>query len=57
MSTIQTRNKMADKIHGNKFYLVADAQLFDSSDQTEVSPISTTAVNITATFHPNHRTY
>ena len=29
MSTIQTRNKMADKIHENLFSFVANAQLFD----------------------------
>ena len=57
MSTIQTRNKMADKRHENQFYLVANAQLFDSSEQTEVSPMSTMAVNITGTFHQNHWTY
>ena len=27
------------------------SQLFDSSEQTEVSPMSTTAVNIAAAFH------
>ena len=51
MSTIQTRNKMADTIHRNQFYFVANAQLFNSSEQTEVSPMSTTAVNIAAAFH------
>ena len=32
MSTIQTRNKMDDKIYKNQFYFVANAQLFDSSE-------------------------
>ena len=39
MSKIQTRNKMADKIHENKFYFVANAQLFDRSEQIEMSPM------------------
>ena len=39
MSTIQTRNKMDDKIQENQIYFVAYAQLFDSSKQTEISPI------------------
>ena len=34
-----------------KFYFVAKAQLFDSSEPTQVSPISTTAVNIAAAVH------
>ena len=32
-------------------FFVANAQLFDTSEQTEVLPMSTTAVNITAAFH------
>ena len=32
-------------------YFFANAQLFDSSEQTEVSPMSTTTVNIVAGFH------
>ena len=36
MSKIQTKIKMADKIHENRFYFVANAQLFDSSEQIEV---------------------
>ena len=51
MSTIQTRNKMDDKIHQNQFYFVANAQLFDSSESNEISPMSNTAVNIAAAFH------
>ena len=51
MSTIQTRNKMDDKIHPNQFYFVANAQLFDSSESNEISPMSNTVVNIAAAFH------
>ena len=51
MSTIQSRNKMDDKIHQNQFYFVANAQLFDSSESNEISPMSNTAVNIAATLH------
>ena len=51
MSTIKTRNKMYNKIHENQFYCVANAQLFDSSELTEKSPMSNTAVNIAAAFH------
>ena len=51
MSTIQTRNKMDEKIHKNLFYFVANVQLFDSSESTEISPMSNTAVNIAAAFH------
>ena len=51
MSTIQTRNKMDDKIHENQFYFVANVQLFDRSESTEISPMSNTAVNIAAAFH------
>ena len=51
MSTIQTRNKMNDKIHTNQFYFVANAQLFVSSESNEMSPMSSTAVNIAAAFH------
>ena len=50
MSTIQTRNKMDNKIHENQFYFVANAQLFDSSEQTEISPMSNMAVDIAAAF-------
>ena len=45
MSTIQTRNKMDDETHENKFYFVANVQLFDSSESTEISLISNIAVN------------
>ena len=48
MSTIQTRNKMDDKIHQNQVYFVTNAQLFYSSESNEISPISITAVNIAA---------
>ena len=41
---------MADKTHENQFYFVANAQLFDNSEQTEMSPMSNTAVNIAAAF-------
>ena len=51
MSTIQTRNKMDDKIHQNQLYFVANAQLFDSSESNEISPMSNMAVNIAAAFH------
>ena len=44
MSTIQTRNKMDDKIYQNQFYFVANAQLFDSSESNEISPMSNMAV-------------
>ena len=50
MSTIQARNKIDDKIHHNQFYFVANAQLFDSSEQTEILPMSNMAVNIAAAF-------
>ena len=60
MSTIQIRNKMDDEIHENKFYFMANAQLFDSSESTEILPMSNMAVNIavffSSHFHPNHRT-
>ena len=42
---------MDDKIYQNQFYLVANAQLFDSSELKEISPMSNTAVNIAAAFH------
>ena len=42
---------MDDKIHQNQFYFVADAQLFDSSESSEISLMSNTAVNIAAAFH------
>jgi len=42
---------MDDTIHKNKFYLVANAQLFDSSESNEILPMSNTAVNIDAAFH------
>jgi hypothetical protein len=51
MSTIQTRNKMDEKIHKNLLYFVTNAQLFDSSESTEISPMSNMAVNIAAAFH------
>ena len=51
MSIIQRRNKMADKIHQHQFYFVVNAQLFDSSESNEISPMSNTAVNIAAAFH------
>ena len=51
MSTIQTRNKMDDKIYQNQFYFVANAQLFDSSESNEILPMSNMAVNIAAAFH------
>ena len=59
MSKIHTRNKVVDKKHEDQFYFVANTQLFHSSEHTEVSPMSTTAVSIAAVsshFHPNHRT-
>ena len=49
MSTIQTRNKMDDKIYQNQFYFVANAQLVDSSESNEILLMSNTAVNIA--FH------
>ena len=51
MSTIQTRNKMDEKIHKNLLYFVTNAQLFDSSESTEISLMSNMAVNIAAAFH------
>ena len=42
---------MDDKIHENKFYFVANVQLFDSFKSNKISPMSNTAVNITAAFH------
>ena len=51
MSTIQKRNKMDDNIHQNRFYCVANAQLFDSSESNEIAPMSNTAVNVAAAFH------
>ena len=51
MSTIHTQNKMDDKTHEKQFYFVANAQLFDNSEQTEILSVSTTAVNIAAAFH------
>ena len=51
MSTIQTRNKMDDKIHQNKLYFVANAQFCDSSASNEILSMSNTAVNIAAAFH------
>ena len=52
---------MDEKIYENQFYFVANAQLFDSLESTEISLMSNTAVNIAAAtryshFHPNHRT-
>ena len=37
---------MDDKIHQNQFYVVANAQLFDSSESNEISSMSNTAVHI-----------
>ena len=51
MSTIQTRNKMDDKIHENLFYFEANAQLVDMSESNEISPMLNTAVKIVAAFH------
>ena len=51
MSKIQTRNKMDDKIYQNKFYFVATAHLFESSESNEISPMSNMIVNIAAAFH------
>ena len=51
MSTMHTRNKMDAKIHQSHFYFVANAQLFDSSESNEISPMSNTAVNIAAALH------
>ena len=51
MSKIHTRYKVADKKREDQFYLVANTQLFHSSEHTEVSPMSTTAVSIAAVFH------
>ena len=51
MSTIQTRNKMDDKIHQNQFYFVTNVHLFDSSELNEISPMSNMAVNIAAALH------
>ena len=42
---------MDEKIHKNLLYFVANAQLFKSSESTEISPMSTMAVNIAAAFH------
>ena len=50
MSTIQIRNKMNDEIHENQFYFMANAQLFDSSESTEILPMSNMAVNIAVFF-------
>ena len=41
---------MDNKIHENQFYSVANAQLFDNSEQTEISLMSNTADNIAAAF-------
>ena len=38
-------------MHENQFYFVANAQLFDSLESTEKSPISNTVVNIADAFH------
>ena len=42
---------MANKEHENHFYFVSNAQLFSSSEHTEVLPMSIMAVNIAAVFH------
>ena len=36
ISTIHTRNKMANKIHENQFNFVANAQLFDNPEHTSL---------------------
>ena len=41
---------MADKKHETQFSVMANTRLFDSSEHTEVSPPSTTAVSIAAAF-------
>ena len=51
MSTIQTSNKMDNKIHESQFYFVANAQFIDSLESTEKSPMSNTVVNIADAFH------
>ena len=51
MSTLKTRNKMADKTYEKQFYFLANAQLVDNSEQMEVSPMSIAAINIAAAFH------
>ena len=45
------KNKMNDEIHQNQFDVMANAQLFDSSESNEILPMSNTAVNIAAAFH------
>ena len=42
---------MDNKIHQNQFYFVANAQLFDSSESNEISPMSNTVVDIAAASH------
>ena len=42
---------MDKKIHKNQLYFVTNAQLFDNSESTEISPMSNLAVNIAAAFH------
>ena len=42
---------MDEKIHKNQLYFVTNAQLFDSSESTEISLMSNMAVNIAAAFH------
>ena len=37
-------------MYQNQFYFVANAQLFDSSESNEISPMSNMAVNIAAAF-------
>ena len=51
MSKFQTRNRMADKKHKNHLNFVANTQLLDSSEQADISPMSTMAVNNTTAFH------
>ena len=53
---INNPDKMDDKIHQNQFNFVANAQLFNSLESNEILPMSNTAVNIAAAFHPNHQT-
>ena len=40
-NTVYVNNpyKMDDKIHQNQFYFVGNAQLFDSSESNEISPM------------------
>ena len=51
LTNILTRSQVDGKIHENQFYFVANAQLLDSSESTEILPMSNMAVNIAAAFH------